>query len=577
VNAGSHGVAARLVDKSVLPYAKTPLLAEDSVSVPAATANPTIVLNVSALMSQLSTGSISFTYQRATHLQIWMKAANSPIYQLVSERHLSAYHTVGGGWTTTAYIQLDDDALLLRETLGETDITKGQMPNGKLIHHQQGVTFVAGVSYPDASADAPRVLASNIVHFSRTDSEEPENFPPENFIILGRTGDEIRGFVAAGDDTLILGRESFSVARRLGTFLQFFEEGGPGQGMAFQGACCSMGNHAAWVSDESIWLYDGLSRSAPTDIGFPIRDWIRGLHSTAERVRIVWDSVNRLLWVCQAAEGSNLGEAMVFHFDDDPAQRAWTKRENIRADAPFTGFGIENSSSRTSTYRLASDTPTLFKVIDYDTVPIVEGGFSAFTNTLYGTIGSNLGSVTTLTGLSIPDGASAGFRGLFVHFFHAGGAESVRLITTSTGTSITWAIGRLLVTGDRWVIGAIPFRLRFPPVRGEDPFAVKSGLGCQTILDSINYGGQAGQTASLAVKLFRDLATTLATGESSTIPLTSGASVVAADRACAVEASGNILELQIEQLDRHVDFSLIYAGLVLNMPGTFGGDQNTAV
>lgn len=576
---GKHRMFVRCIDKSVQPYAKSPPIAE--IELNTGTSAPPRLDVDAVIAAVMLPGFPGAGYRRATHLQIWMTTTGGPTYFLVEERHLSNYLNASGFFTTSRVIDISDNSLILNEDLPKEDFTKGMMPNGTIVHYQQGITFVGGASLAAADTQFPRILAGNIVFFSRTDTEEPENFPPGNFKVLGELGDDFRACVKAGDATVLLSRFSFTVAQRMGTFLQFFDGGGQNQGLAFAEAYASLGSHAAWVSDESIWLFNGLTQEAPEDIGFEIRDWVRGLKD-AHRVRMGFDPVNLLLWVGKMGNSALAGddtvaECMIYHFARAPEERAWLKRENVVLDAPFSGYGIETSTSRWAFYRMAGSPPRCFQVIDYDNSPLCDGGFNILTNTLSGTVPTLLTNVTAMTGINIPAGASNGLRGAIVHFITGIISEAIRVISASTATSITWTTPLTVLAGSSWIIAGIPFRLRFPPIRGQDPFVTKTIIGAQVMLDNIGYGGQPSQDASLLVKLLRDYQNAPEAGAANSLALTSGVAVRGRDRATKVQASGNVIEVQIEQLDRHVDFSLLYTGLPVVMTGAWGGDRNANV
>ncbi len=583
---GVHRIVLRFIDKSVFPYAKS---TEFCGTVLTITGNARILIDIKNILGQAGLRDHHRGFQRATHLQIWMTSANNNVYFLAYEYHLSQFVLRSGGsydWyhTPTQFtLDVDDNYLFQRMALDANDRPRGRMPNGKFVHHQGGITYVGGLTSSQASSEHPRVQSANQVYFSRTDADEPENFPADNMISIGGIGDEFRGFAKAGESTVHLFRYSFATSRRFGTLVQFDEKGGANYGLAYKEAFCSLGDMACWVSDDSIWLFDGNSGDAPIDIGFPIRDWVQTLKD-AHHVRVKYDPVNKLIYVGKM--GSNAGsstsddsaaECMVYHNHEQEQLRGWVKRENLNLDGPFVGFAIESATSRLSLYRCSGPYFNVSRIIDYDSSPVVDGGYSPTSNVLYGTVAATNTGVASMTGLTLPAGASNALTGAILHFIHGDGTESVRMLSASSSTSVTWRTGVNLTAGDRWVIGAIPFRLRFPTIRGQDPFIDKTIIGAQVILDAINYGGQSPQNASLTMKIYRDLATTLATGQSATIPLTSGVAVVGRDRACAVQATGNILEVQVEQLDRHVDFSLIYVGMPVRVIGTFGGDRNSAV
>lgn len=572
MSAGIHKVFVRLLDKSVYPICKSPPIEVKSFDI---AANDYIALDVHTLMTA-ATGLMQNNYigegcRRATHMQIWCTTANGGTFYLVAERHLSGYLTsspatgwITGGSGEVSRIIDSDAALVVKDSLDSNDYAKGLMPKGTLVHHFQGVTLVAGNSYPSelATNEYPEVNSGNMLFFSRTDADEPENFPPLNFRQIGKHGDKIMGFVDAGDCVVVLSRFSFTVIQRAGTFL-IFREGSLGKGTYRSYGHVSLGQHAAWIGEKQIWLFDGSTLEEPRDIGFPIRNWVED-----ERPQIMgFHPIEGLLFVVNT-DGDREAEAKIYSFEDG----AWTTRENFAANALFTGFAVRNSSSDYDTYRLIGSPPNCIECINYTANPKVDGNFA---NTLSGSIAA--GSHTSVSGLSTFEGASDAMRGIVAHFIDGDGTESIRIITASTSSSFTWSTSLTIsASGGTWIIGNIPFRLRFPPIRGEDPFTAKIARGVIAMFDNVRF--PSGVTAAnLTVKLFRNYADTPATGATGTLEILDTAATIDRRTTSDVQTTGKVIELQLEQINSHVDFSVVYASLGVSIPGVLREDSNASV
>ena len=569
VTSGTHRMMVRLIDASVVPECKSGPLCSFSLS---CGASKLIQLDVANLFFGIpglyQNGFIGLGNNRATHMEIWMTTAGGTTYFLASRLHLSGFLGSDALFSGARQINLSDEDLVAagRDVLLSDDITKGRMPNGKFVHHSQGVTFVAGKTDAGAANEYPRVLSGNIVYHSRVDTTEPENFPATNYALVGNQGDEVRGFVDAAPCTLILTLASYTVVQRAAGFIIFDDADDDGTGLAYEEAYCTLGGKAVWVSDEAIYLFDGNTKRA-TNIGEPIRDWILGLAS-ATRVRVGYDAVHKVVWVGKIVSDT-LAECRLYNLADG----SWVAREDCALDAPCTAYGMEAGVATRHLYRFGGPDGGCFRAVDYDLNPLIDGGYTLnSTDQFIGTLVAGLSGATTITGLSgLP--ATNTLRGVVVRF----SSTDTRIITANTTSSITWATPLTVAAGTTWIIGCIPFRLRFPPIRGQDPFTDKIARGAQFVLDRINYGNQSAQDASLGISVVGNFQDIYAGGRVGSIALKSGVATVGRDFAADVQCTGQILELNVGEAARHVGFALIYAGLNVYIPGVMGGDRSTTV
>ena len=542
-------------------------------------------------------GLVQRAYRKATHYEIWMTpvhTVSTTDFYLVDSGHLSNLTTATGAgtypissqelWNIAYQIAMNDEALVTRERLDEAnDMDKGLMPMGKYIHSSQGITFVAGETASGVTAsEHPKLTSGNVVHFSRTDVSEPENFPPENAQPVGKVGDQVMGFVDAGDVTVILNRFSFTTAQRAGTFVIWREGDVYGGGCAYEDAYVSLGSHAAWVSDERLWLFNGRTMEAPRDIGAPIRDWIQGLRDNKE-VRMGYDPSNYMLWI-GTRDQNDLCECKVYSFEED----TWCTMEDVWLSAPVTAYGMFNDTTTFSDssrlYRFPGDPPTMHSAVDYYNRPINQCFLTSTDTADYtfsGTVdASGGGGITTIGSLTLPalESSASPLEGSFVRLIHGTtGAETVKVVDSATTAAVNWVGSYSGTASDKYIICGIPFRVRYPVLRGQDIFTVKRVRGAQFIFDDVNQEAQSGDK-SLTVNLlrnFRDV--TDSTEAARTVTISTAAGKTDVDKACDVSASGKTVELEAVQVDSHIDFSLVYAACRVSIPGILNEDRSTAV
>jgi len=588
---GVHSIFYRLLDRSTNPPTKSPPLYKTST---ASLSSEGIEFNAERAGQDLWEGDSLFhrANRKATHYEFWMSpvhtlrtTAASEFY-LVETGHLSRLLLDNGSGFNDAYFLpgMTDVELQTKIRLDEVnDMEKGLMPNGKFIHSADEITYVAGATGSDhTDTDYPQLVSGNEVRFSRTDVSEPENFPAGNYRTLGQVGDEVMGFVSAGDVTVVLGRFSYTTAQRAATSIVWRDGDMYGAGCAYEEAYTSLGTHAAWVSDERIWLFNGRTLESPKDIGFPIRDWVKGLRDNKE-VRMGYDPSSYMLWVGTRKQDDTC-ECRVYSFEED----TWSAMDDVWLAAPITGFGMWNDTTTfqdsSRLYRFPGSPPTMHNVVDYYDYPTVQGGHSPSSFTLSGTGLSASGGITTITGLTLPAVTTEkALVGNHIRFIQSNGTESVRIISAATATAITWVSS---YTGnadnnDSWIIGGIPFRLRYPIIRGQDIFTKKVVRGAQFLVDDIRLDGQAGPF-NMTVNLLRNFASTTPTGvtqATGTISLVESDAVAALDKSLAVDvsATGKTVELEVLQVDSHVGFSLVYGACRVSIPGPVSEDRSSTV
>jgi len=582
IDAGDHRIFLRLVDKRTYPHVKSPPLAEAVLTAVAGDTFRFVPRDIRKLGDD---------YVRCTHYEVWMTPVDLQDYYLVETDYLSAICDVDGTFLAAWDIDISDDDLVLMDYLDPNDRKKQLMPAGRYTHFGQGVLFTAGSELSRESDiwKHSRVTQGNVVYFSRVDAEEPENFPAGNFKALGAGGEEIMGFEECDYGTMILMRDSFAVVRRAASFLVFEEDGAKGFGLGYDDAYTSMGSHIVWVGPENVWLYDPGSMDAPFDIGEPIRPWLQDLKYSASQqvgglVRVGCDTVRRMLWV-SISNDDYVVDAMIYSWPPGRLfEGGWIQREHISVCAPFSMSGIEIFTE--SKYHLYGwSKGRFFRLVDYDEEPLIHGGLTvanpASDTDVLGTVtAGQAGVVAQLAGLT--DLPLADYLcGLPIRFFSADGTEKgVRIIDSNDGGAgkIEWGSNIVLEEDDTWIVGGIPFRLRFPPIRGQDPFSRKVAFGVQTILDGVEYpNGLTTGDATLVAKVLENFSDTAPTGGAGALALKQGAATQDEDFTADMRGSGRVLEIQLEQLNRHCHFKLLWLGVPVQQEGTFVDDSSAAV
>lgn len=689
---GTYRMFIRALDESVYPVSKSPPLVEFETTTGE---SDEIDINFSTVLTAwYSAGEAAF-YSRATSFEIWCTATNlTTPYFLIARRHLSFAQSNLGVWDTAITmgtgameIVINSNYLIMQEALDDADFMKYEPPMAGKCYYGLGVVFCWGQTTATTLSHWTPVLMDNLLLFSRVDAEEPENFPPENYKVIGQTGDKIQGMTTAGSYAIALSQNTYTLISRAGTYLMFDEYDQLGHGCPHEYGFCSMGPAAAWVGDENVWVVQPDVSTDPVDIGQPIADWIRSLLTEpygTQVVRMGYDAVEQSLWVSNYNSTTHDYEARVFHLPT----KTWAKREAIKIDALVMARGISSGATPWSFYYAAGT--NLFQSVDRVLEPKMAGGWdettlseevdcSAFrgTNsnayydsqlpaaadsssgvldlgqevlvagayvgcylkltkpgtpdvTHYYYITANTTQVLTLDTDETPDSTTgnlytlakqfidpAGYLfpvrlspaltteidaagelvGSIMTFLDAAGTtiQATRPITAASYESHTCeAVGGvtrkiILLTvdtdsydpmtsyTDRWIISGIPFRLRFPPIRGEDPFVEKSIIGAQILVDGVDLpAGQETNGITMTVAAFRNFSSTPAHTGSFTIT-EAGVTQQDSNFSTALRASGKVLEVELQQLDNWGNFEVLYAGVPVKSLGVFSDDRSATV
>ena len=592
---GTHEVFIRFLDKSVSPTSKSPPYGRTKFT--SSSRNKLFFYGKYLLYKGNTTNKTNYPplidwMTRATHYEIWMTLAGGGTFYLANSGYISRLlDTTYGDRYGHLIIDMTDDELSLQEVLDEDDIDKTNPPSGTLIAFHDGVTFIAGAGL-STEGHTEVIRSDHILRYSRTDIEEPENFPPENVRNMGFNGDTIRGFVRAGPALVVLGGFSFSVIQRMGTFLSISDSLGYGAGLRWPDAYASDGRNAVWVGDESIWMYDGLTGSF-RDIGFDIRDWVRGIKNYEANpdyhvfVRVGYEPRNRLFYVGYVVTLSVYnyrqvgGDCMVYSVDDG----VWTRLEGVLLNAPVVALDLEARTTEVAyggweLYRFlrrctdTGDRVMICRVLGDG--QITQGGFDA--TGLRGVYETNVQqSSPELTidpqNTTLNNSALGGTMVLFIHRGTGREYWGVAQSSTSSSAVVSTQLNPLPVGTYDFCIAPIPFRLRFPPIRGKVPFSTKIAEGVIAMADNIT----PGITPELSVKLLRNFQDDPATGASGTLSLSTSDATVDRDRAVDVKTTGKVIEVQVENLLQHCDFSLVYVGARVVQPGVIREDDSTTV
>lgn len=256
---------------------------------------------------------------RSQLIQVYRKLANGSDYFLEKEFPAICIgsasfgeYTEDAGDTLDSFrvvLSMSDDSLRNQPILGLNDKVRGVPPAGRdiAVLSDTGTVLIAGKTNLDRFKDPiwgdgrykynwPKVNSDNVVHFSRTDVLDPENFPPtiRNQIQLSKISDKFQRFVQAGEDVLAVMSEgvyrltsggSLGVSRRV--------VGETGIGTPWPDSVISVRQKAMWVGASNVYLYDrtaeGTDREALVTVGDDLYPWIRSAAKDGDNIKCVFD------------------------------------------------------------------------------------------------------------------------------------------------------------------------------------------------------------------------------------------------------------------------------------------------
>lgn len=597
ISAGIHKAFIRLVDKREVPYGYSPPIFTHEETCDGA--------DWLRIHPQSFLQSLSDDYGRYTHYEVWMTRAAGDEYYKVGEGSIPGMYcpTASAGIIPAATLStkwgLSDTELIFQKLLATSAREKRPPPVCKFIHYNSGICFYGGQPSAAPSMDEKDFITGDeMLWFSRTDADEPENVPAENFKIVSSGLGRLHGFVDTRDAILALFDSGFVVIRRMGTYLVFTEDATHGCGCSQDDAFCSSRTHAVWWGWEGIWIYDPATMDMPMNLGLPIRDWVRGINSQmaadAEiKVTLGIDPERGVLYV-NVTNGDTVAEGMYYSFGSTPSgfdwsAGTWCKREDWPVESTaycrgvVTGMGYE---------MVASQKLSLLVACDWDNRPIAHGwaainGTDKITDVLEGAV--TAGQVISLAGTEWGDTdphihltntvaftTTKSLIGACISFWRVDATNETvteigrRVIIKDgmgTATRVQLSSAITVQEGDRWVIGGIPWRVRFPPIRGEDPFVRKLALGAQIILGDIHTDAPSA-TSGHRIWLceYDNLNSAPRSGNSSSAPIAlSGYDRVALD----VRAAGEVIEVEVSNLTGHFRADLLYCGVPVTSEGIF--------
>lgn len=304
ITAGKCAVRLRLIDlesNAVSPFYQCGVQGDPT----------STTLTVTAGVGVGIAGIIPESLHRRGHLlQIWRKLSGGSDYFLEMEVP-TEYLFVG----SEPVLLLSDSDLAQRQILLAAEVNRGVPPAGRdvAVLGDTGIVLIAGKTDKSNFSNPviggyeylwPTVDNDNVIHFSRTDAFDPENFPPSvsNQIVLSAIGDRFQRFAVSGEDVLAImehGVYAFSSGGPLGVQRRVIAE--RGLGTPWPESVISAERFAAWVTTENVYIYnasaDEESQVRLQTVGDEIRDWLLEAHRFGDEIRSAYDSRRGVLIV----------------------------------------------------------------------------------------------------------------------------------------------------------------------------------------------------------------------------------------------------------------------------------------
>lgn len=457
----------------------------------------------------------------------------------------------------------------------------------------------------------PRVQSGQIIQYSELNTLIPvtESFHPLDFRRLSRSTDTFQRFAIASDVIVAVMRRGAHRIERVGPFLSVRQLAASGVGTPWPDTVLSVGARAAWVTPTGIrvydadadegrgqlsllksegmeaWLAEALKFDMELDAGY---DQSRGTIHIRRHITLTADQptipVSRRGSGGRNDEGvgtpfsSTTGKFLVDSAVVSLSTGTWTLIEDD------TGFRYVNATHVEETPRAS---PSLYSVDETGGVfqESYEGDSHPYDSlTVQGDIGGTY-TMPTRGRLLGPGGSfSSIMTGDVIRFWGAklerGGRA--RRITVANESCLEFDELPVPTNAERFVIGASRFRIRWAPFQGTSPQTDKT-------LESLAIVALSGRRHSvnglwpdppdkkLTVRIFRNLSDFELDSDVAGVPIFDDqhAEFRTVDRHSDVEADGNQLEIEIEQLDARTDVILSSVEARIREDGTENEDAST--
>lgn len=280
----------------------------------------TVIANQTVRITIQRYTSLQYAYlalgSRGHLVQFWRKLSvgagyflevEVPLDEIVQKRAATGFYQI--------QLELSDQDLAKKQQLLISDIVKGVPPAARdvAVLGDTGIVLLAGKADIDEFIHPvidgltytwPTIDNDNVVHFSRVDAFEPENFPPRlaNQLLLSKVGDGFQRFVTCGDDVLaVMARGVYRLTSGglLGVRRVVIAE--TGLGTPWPASVIPVENKALWVNANNVYLYDvenlGTDRPPLMSVGNDISGWLKDAAELGDTIQSFLDERRRVIIV----------------------------------------------------------------------------------------------------------------------------------------------------------------------------------------------------------------------------------------------------------------------------------------
>lgn len=524
-----------------------------------------------------------------------------------------------------AALGMSDVELLFQQQLFERDLRTGGLPPVCVdIAAVDGATIAGGegdkltIDIQDKTFEWPRVGSGQIIAHSELNAltPMPESFHPLDFRRLSRSTDTFQRFAVSGDAIIAVMRRGAHRIERVGAFLSVRQLADSGVGTPWPDTVLSVGTRAAWVTPTGIRVYDSDADEGRGELSLlkakGMQAWLAEAAKFDMDVDAGYDEsrgtihIRRHLTLTDKQAGiprdlsgsggrvdEGVGAPFVAetnrHLVDSAMVNLSTGQWTLIEDD--TGFRYVNATHAEASPKAS---PSLYSVDETGGVfqESYEGDSHPYDSLVVQDSIGGLFTIQNRNRLTGPGGSfSSVMTGDVIRFFggtfgRSGRARRIKIANESALEFDNLPISAIGPGGpletERFVIGASRFRIRWAPFQGSSPQTDKT-------LESLAIAAKPGRRHSvntawpdppnrrLTVSVYRNL------GDSALSEDVAGVSIYGdehvefktEDRHSNVEADGNQLEIEIEQLDARTDVVLSSIEARVREDGTEDGDAST--
>lgn len=440
---------------------------------------------------------------------------------------------------------LRDNQVVLRRILDPTLEEAGTPPQGHVIAHYQGTTFVGGSAATGTTDGRTKIQWSPLNRFN------PENFPGENAFRLSSVDGRLLEFVEAGDSLYGMGEGVVYRFQKMGSKLRF-DQVHKGRGIVSRHAAAAVDNSLLMVTGSQVLLMDATS-GLLTGVG--------------ALDRLVGDSARwagSLSNVSCATDGI-CGGVFILNPDQNEAVVVWRTSNTITEleDMNFvfcTSGVLPTAGGNTRAFFITDNALVVYPDADRENTLKTQLGVSGTVN---GTTDS-LGNTTTLNDSTASFDTSNGLQDCYLHLLSGDNAGLSRVVSSNTGTAITTAaFPSVIASGVRYTVSPIPLRVRYWPLTWSNIENLRASypryLFSRWIVTGMQvassaHGGSTGTSdpnALWTLGIYRNLSDSMTVSD--TVRLDENPS----DAVVALSVDGHFLEPGVDLVAADADYELI--------------------